>query len=154
MNLDFIKSDRTGYVYKVGRTSPMEKIENYTVELLKQCGEMNCPLTCGLGLDLINSLIGKDETKDEVKKWIEHNCPTASEGSWDKLGQGYGTKFMKRHKHELKSKKGKMFPQSRSDWCTYENFVDMYDRLYAAMSDSKVAKNEMHLHVWIEMVMW
>jgi hypothetical protein len=54
------------------------------------------------------------------------------------LGKKYWRNFRKRHP-ELKTKKAVKFDAKRDDWCTYDNFVAMYDGIYAAMVVTSVA---------------
>ena len=49
------------------------------------------------------------------------------------LGSKYWNGFMRRHQHILKSKRAVKFEAKRAEWCTYENFSEMYDHIYEAM---------------------
>ena len=46
---------------------------------------------------------------------------------------------MIRNKDQLENRRGEIQHQLRKDWTTHENFVTMYDRVYAAMVGVKVA---------------
>ena len=48
-------------------------------------------------------------------------------------------KFMRRNKNKIENRRGERQHQLRQDWMTHENFVTMYDHIYAAMVDAKVA---------------
>jgi len=39
----------------------------------------------------------------------------------------------------VEKKKGQKFSKDRSEWSVYENFVQMYDEIYAAMEIAGVA---------------
>ena len=45
---------------------------------------------------------------------------------------------MIRNKYQLENRRGERQHQLRKYWMTHENFVTMYDRLYAEMVDAKV----------------
>ena len=46
---------------------------------------------------------------------------------------------MRRNKYQLEKKIGEKQHQLRKDWTTHENFITMYDRVYAAIVDAKLA---------------
>ena len=46
---------------------------------------------------------------------------------------------MRRNKYHLENRRCDRQHQLRKDWTTHENFVTMYDRVYFAMVDAKVA---------------
>ena len=124
-----------------GNTSPLDHIESVAVDLLIRCGEMNQPLSCEQGLDLIRSLVLKDDLKEEKLNWIKSNCHPKSEDDDELLGKGYWRNFMKRNKHKLRSQKGRLFPQSRDEWCTLENIKEMYNMIYNLLTSAGVAED-------------
>ena len=134
-----LKFNRKVIVQQEGNTSPLLKLENIAVDLLIKCGEMNQPLSCEQGLGLIRSLVKNDTMKQEISSWIRKNCHPKSEDE-ELIGAGYWRNFMKRNKDKLQSKRGKLFPQSRDDWCTYDNLKEMYDMIYDLLTKAGVAK--------------
>jgi hypothetical protein len=62
---------------------------------------------------------------------------TASKTS--KLGTGYWRGFMKRNRHLIRSKRGVKFEAKRAEWCTYDNFLQMYEEVYKQMVECGVA---------------
>ena len=134
-----LKSNRKLIVEQEGNTSPLIKIEKIAVELLIRCGEMNQPLSCEQGLDLIQSLVKNDEMKEEIFSWIKENCHPNSDNE-ELIGARYWRNFLKRNKDKLRSKRGKLFPQSRDDWCTYENLKEMYHMVYDLLTKAGVAE--------------
>ena len=46
---------------------------------------------------------------------------------------------MKRNKDQLENRRGDRQHQLRKYWMTHEKIITMYDRLYAAIVDAKVA---------------
>jgi len=139
---------RNAVVNHIGNTSPLVQLESVAVELLIKCGEMNQPLTCDQGLELIRSLVLKDSLRDEILGWIRSNCNPKADDEF-LIGKGYWRNFLRRNKFKLKSKKGKLFPQSRDDWCTAENFKEMYDRVYEKLIESGVAE-KLHESVYMD----
>ena len=45
---------------------------------------------------------------------------------------------MRKNKNKIENRIGERQHQLRKYWTTHENFVTMYDRVYAAMVDAKV----------------
>ena len=45
---------------------------------------------------------------------------------------------MRRNTQQLENRRGERQHQLRKYWTTHENFVNMYDRVYAAIVDAKV----------------
>ena len=46
---------------------------------------------------------------------------------------------MRRNKNKIENRRGERQHQLRKYWTTHENFVIMYDHVYASMLDAKVA---------------
>ena len=55
------------------------------------------------------------------------------------LGTGYWNRFMRRHRHVIRSKPSVKFEVKRAEWCTYENFSEMYAHIYEAMVEHGIA---------------
>ena len=55
------------------------------------------------------------------------------------LGTGYWNRFMRRHRHIIRSKRSEKFEAKRAEWCTYENFSEMYAHIYEAMVEHGIA---------------
>jgi hypothetical protein len=73
---------------------------------------------------------------------------TASKTSTAALGTGYWRGFMKRNRHLIRSKKGVKFEAKRAEWCTYDNFVQMYEEVYKQMVACGIAsKVDRKVHV-------
>ena len=49
--------------------------------------------------------------------------------------------FMRRDNKKLENRRGERQHQLRKDWTTLENFVTLYERVYAAMVGAKLATN-------------
>jgi hypothetical protein len=62
------------------------------------------------------------------------------------LGKKYWIFFKKRHP-EIKPKKAVRFDANREDWCNMDN---MYDHVYSAMVNSKVAI-QLNEEVWVKL---
>ena len=46
---------------------------------------------------------------------------------------------MRRNNNKIENRRGERKHQLQKYWMTHENFVTMYDRVYATMVDAKVA---------------
>ena len=55
------------------------------------------------------------------------------------FGLTWYRKYMTRNKDHLESRRDERKQKLRKDWTTHENFITMYDRVYVAMVDAKVA---------------
>ena len=64
---------------------------------------------------------------------------TTTSGAAMVLGSGYWNGFMRRHSHIIRSKRSVKFEAKRAEWCTYENFSDMYNHIYDAMVAKGIA---------------
>ena len=56
------------------------------------------------------------------------------------LGQKWWQSFMTRVKDKLTSAKGRTFSYNREDWCTYDNFLNMYKCIYQEMVEAGIAE--------------
>ncbi len=74
------------------------------------------------------SIVDDDEDDDET---------TGISKSTAYLGKKYWQNFRKRHP-KIKTKKAVRFDTKRDDWCTYENFIAMYDGINSQMVKSGV----------------
>ena len=74
---------------------------------------------------------------------------TASKTSTAALGTGYWRGFMRRNRqHLIRSKRGVKFEAKRAEWCTYDNFVQMYEEVYKQMVACGIAsKVDRKVHV-------
>ena len=71
----------------------------------------------------------------------EINCfrQSISKSLTREFGLTWYRNFIIRNKDQLESRRGEIKHKLRKDWTTHENFFTMYDRIYAAMVDAKVA---------------
>ncbi len=53
------------------------------------------------------------------------------------LGSGYCNGFMRQNRHVIRSKRSVKFEAKCAEWCTHENFSEMYNHIY---DDAMVAK--------------
>ena len=58
--------------------------------------------------------------------------------SWT-LGAGYWRGFLKRNHHAIRSKRAVKFEVKRAEWCTYDNFLQMYEGVYKEMAECGIA---------------
>ena len=132
-----------------GTPSPMLATEPYIVGLIAQLSRMRSPINVTTGLQLANSIIAGTPFELEVKAWkLKHNVhyrmSTEDVGSGPLvLGWGYWNGFMKkRNGHQIKSKKAVKFESKRVDWCTYHNFLTMYQEVYEEMVKGGIATKQ------------
>jgi len=121
-----------------GNVSPLIAIEAHFLEMILQLASMRQSLTAAGSLNLINSMIQSNNLQDEFAAWKKkHNISGENDYS-QQLGQKYWQNFKKRHP-EINIKKAIWFDSKWDDWCTYENFKEMYNGVYSAMVRSQVA---------------
>ena len=119
-----------------GNVSPLVAVEAHFLEVILELATMRQPVTASGALNIINSMIASSNLQEEVILWKKtHGIRGENEG---KLGNHYWVNFKKRHP-EINSKKAVRFDSKRDDWCTYENFEKMYNGVYKAMVDARVA---------------
>ena len=136
-----------------GTPSPMEKVEQYIVEIASQLAKMRQPISCRQGLELANSLITGNVLETDVRAWKKKHCTALSKSeNYDEgdaedantsdtrlLGTGYWRGFMRRHGYRIGAKRGVRFDKNRDDWCTYQNFSSMYDDIYVMLVETGIA---------------
>jgi hypothetical protein len=60
------------------------------------------------------------------------------------VGSRWYERFLRRHSNVLKRTKGRVRDVNRHNWCTYENFEILYENVYDAMVEAKVAVKADH----------
>jgi hypothetical protein len=143
-----------------GTTSPMAAVEPYLIAIILQLARMRSPINATMGLHLANSLIqGTDIAKAIMAKRAKQkrqatvmttrqaslSIPGEEQHPADKtiilLGSGYWNGFMRRHRHIIRSKRSDKFEAKPAEWCTYENFSDMYDHIMKQWSSMELHQN-------------
>ncbi len=120
----------------------MIDIEPYLVELIGELEKMRVPISCRQGLALANSIISGTSHESTVIAWKQKHCNSISRSDSREeplLGKGYWLGFMKQNGHLVKAKHGVKFDSKRADWCSYQNFEDMYRVVYKEMVQSGIA---------------
>ena len=137
-----LKSKRKTTTAGKGNISPLIALEAHFLDIILQLAVMRQPLTPSGAIQLINSLVETSHFQREIIEWkAKHLALKEDDTAVENpayLGKKYWRNFRKRHP-ELKTKKAVKFDAKRDDWCTYDNFVAMYDGVYAAMVKSGVA---------------
>ena len=138
-----LRSNRKTVAAGRGHVSPLLAVEAHFVDIILQLSAMRQPLTASGALTVINSLVETSNMQGEIMKWKANNLPDEKddeEGRTNQayLGAAYWRNFKKRHP-ELKTKRAVRFDSKREDWCNYDNFKKMYDCVYAAMVNGRVA---------------
>ena len=128
-----------------GHISPLEKIESTVISIVIHMASIRQSLCPSEGLMLVNSLIKDTNLQKELVDWkkkYSNNCsPT--------VGHGYWSRFMKRHKDKIVSKRGQRYELNRQKWTTYANFVHMYSHCINEMVEAGVAV-ELDSPVWMD----
>ena len=119
-----------------GQVSPLQKIEPIIVSIIVQMARMRQSLTPSKGLLLINSLIKGSKIQDELIRWKNNNTPNCI----GTVGIGYWSKFMKRHKDKIVSKRGQKYELNRQNWTTYNNFVQIYNHIIEELVNAGVTE--------------
>ena len=126
-----------------GPRSPVQAIEGALIDLLLTLSDMNKPLSVGEGVLLANELIEDKKIGDAIRAWKIKNrfyCDQYGRNTDGTiLGSNWWRRFMKQNKSKLSSGKGHKFSCNREDWCTYQNFLNMYHCIYDEMLLAGVA---------------
>jgi len=144
-----LKKNRKVIAAGRGNISPLLGIEAHFIDIILQLSAVCQPLSASSALSVINSLVDNCNMQKEIIEWKKKCLPDdvvvneAEEGSKKRLahlgiGKAYWKNFKKRHP-ELKTKWAVRFDSKREGWCNYENFKTMYNGVYAAMVQSRVA---------------
>ena len=88
-------------------------------------------------IDCVNSLI----TGSTLATWKNFFHHPNSKSSAREFGLTWYRKFMRRNNNKLENRRGERQHQIRKYWTTHEKIATMYDHVYTAMVDSKVASH-------------
>lgn len=124
-------------VTTMGVESPMAAIEPKLVELIIRMSRIRRCLTPSQCLLLANDLVEGTKIEKEVIKFKEKRYKRKFEKA--SLGQNYWNGFKKRYSHLLTFQRGQKFALDRSAALTFSNINKMYEEVYAAMTECKVA---------------
>jgi hypothetical protein len=130
---------RNGHATSAGKgaTSPLADAETALVQICIQMGKIRQPLNCTEAIQLMNNLI---EGTDTQKALIEFKSRRKIGGNnLGRVTKNWWRGFLRRHEHEIVTKRGEKFALNRHDWTTYDNIKQMYDVIYDEMLDAKVA---------------
>ena len=97
------------------------------------------PLTAAKGLRLINDLIKNTPSQEKLIEWKNRTNSKQNDELKGEVGLKYWYLFCKRNAHHFSLKKGQSYDSDRDSWCTYSNFVNMYDMLEQKMVEAGVA---------------
>ena len=104
---------------------------------------MNKPLSVGEGILLDNELIDDKKIGDSSRAWKIKNYFYCDQYGRNKDGtileSNWWRRFMRQNKTKLNSGRGRKFSCNREDWCTYDNFFNIYKCIYDEMLLAGVA---------------
>jgi hypothetical protein len=138
LNFETIKSrikskNATGVAMQ--RSSPLLQVEPIILDWVLRLAEMGNPLTkCGI-IELANEVI-QDTIHSNRLSEFKKSRKIENE---NKVGAGWYKGFISRNSDFLKRSKCKIKDQNRINWCTYQNFHNMYDGVYKSMVKAGVA---------------
>lgn len=146
---------RTNPLEPQGTVTPMLAVEPFIVDIIAQLSRMRQPINVTTGLQLANSIIAGTPFQLELEAWkVQHNVHARRTNSDNparqQLGWGYWRGFMRRNGHIIRSKKAVKFECKRAEWCTYENFLTMYQEVYEEMVTGGIAV-KLDDKVWLSM---
>jgi len=123
-----------------GQISPLLEIESQFVTIVVQMARIGDPLTPTVALELINDMIAGTKYQDLLKKWKQVHTIERDDYELGRVGYKYWLNFKKRNADKIVTRKGEKFELDRSNWTTYHNFHQMYERFGDEMIYAKVAQ--------------
>jgi hypothetical protein len=144
---------KRGKLSTAGRrlNSPLIALEAHFLDMILELAAMCQPVTLMDALALINSIISTSNLSDAIVAWKKKHLPrTFDDGQSGILGKEYWQNFKKRHPEKKTKKRTVCFDANREDWCHTDNFVSMYDHVYSAMVNGKVAI-QLDEEVWVKL---
>jgi hypothetical protein len=119
----------------VGPKTPLLQIETYVLSLIIQLANMRVPITSAQGLQLCNSIIKGTKFEKTIAEYKKRSCRMVSM----ELGPGYWRGFMKQNGHLVRAKKAVKFDTKRSEWCSYANMEEMYNKEHNSLVTAGLA---------------
>ena len=103
------------------------------------------------GLKLVNELIRDTGMERKLIEWKRNqNIYFKDASALGTVGTGYWRKFLKRHRHRLRSKSGKKFGCDRANYSGYLNFVDMYQHIADILVNEAKIATKYETPVWVD----
>jgi hypothetical protein len=121
------------------RTSPLWEVEDLIVDACIRLARMGESLTKFEVMDLADEIIADTESEARLIEFCKLRQIDKDVSNGKIVGDRWYSNFMRRHKENLKRGRCKIQDSNRLTWCTTENFQNMYDSVYEAMVDAKVA---------------
>ena len=124
-----------------GAKSPLFEVEaeRALVELCIQMGKIRQPLNVTEGIEVMNNLIEGTEVQQDLIAFQKSRKLGKEDFEHGKVTKGWWVGFLKRHEHEIVTKRGEKFALNRAEWTTLPNISQMYDVIYDEFVDAKVA---------------
>jgi hypothetical protein len=117
------------------RISPLAEIEPLILQWVIKLAEMGQPLTKTGIISLANEIIDSTYHSDRLSNFKQKR----KINNETQAGVRWYNGFLKRNAEYLRRSKCKIKDQNRINWCTYENFSNMYDGVYHSMVKAGVA---------------
>ena len=116
--------------------SPLAEIEPLIVQFCIAMARLGEPLTRTTVVALANDIIADN---DHVKSKLLSHRKTCKSDVGPKVGNKWNKNFMKRQSDKIAARAVLVKDKKRATWVKEENFKAMYDCIYGAMVDSKIA---------------
>ena len=122
-----------------GSKSPLEQVETALVQICIQMGKIRQPLNCTEAIQLMNNLICNTDTQAKLAEFQKSRKLGDDDFKYGTVTKAWWRGFLRRHEHEIVTKRGEKFALNRSDWTTLPNIKQMYEVIYDEMVDAGVA---------------
>ena len=129
-----------------GNLSPVAALEPILANFLIALGHSRNPQPVSIVIQVANDLIQGTEIETNMLEWRDEQQPNHVNS---KLTYAWYRAFLNRYRDVLIASPGRGFGNSRHTWCTYLNFREMYDAIYAEMVRMRVAY-EIDPPVWVD----
>jgi hypothetical protein len=137
-------------VQQSGVQSPVLFVEVVLVSFIINAWALNCPISVGGTVSLMNNLVEGTEHEAKLIKWKKDRGLLDSDPSAPLLGDGWLRGFQRRNP-TLKAKYGRRYPRNRQEHCNDTTFTKMYDQTEVLITKSGNARPfETPVHMDIE----
>jgi hypothetical protein len=121
------------------KVPPLLSIEPLLVALCLKMARLGMAMTKRNVIELAMELIVGTDDADKLAEFKKKRHLQTKDGERIVVERRWYNSFIKRNKEELRQGRCKIKDQKRRTWCTFEHFSNMYEGVYKAMVESKVA---------------
>ena len=109
------------------------------MQICIQMGKFRQPLSCMEAIQLMNNLIHQTNSQERLADFQRIRNLGSNSFQYGLVTKAWWRGFLKRHEHEIVTKRGEKFALNRSEWTTLPNIKQMYDVIFDEMLDAGVA---------------